>query len=99
MVGAKFINGELQIDWEDLELFLLDKPYWKKYKITTTQYPEGLSTYDYHPYGNTDASTAINVDGSLIDNDQVKETMDCLNEHRKNLLNINAKIWEISSST
>ncbi len=37
-VGLKFINGEAQIDWEDLELFWQDKPlplpYWES--ITST---------------------------------------------------------------
>jgi hypothetical protein len=36
--------------------------YWDKNNVATIGYPEGITTHDYHPYGNTDASTAISVD-------------------------------------
>ncbi len=34
--GAKFTDGELQIDLEDFELFLPDEAYCAKYNVVTT---------------------------------------------------------------
>ena len=94
-VGLKFIHGELQIDWEDLQLFWPDRPYWEKYNVNVTQHPEGTTTYKNPPYGYFDASTVINVDGTLIDEEHIVEAMDSAYEYMRNLLIINAKAWEV----
>jgi hypothetical protein len=72
-------------------LFWPDRPYWETYNVNVTQCPEGTTTYNYPPYGFVDASTVINVDGSLIDEEHIIEAMDCFYKHRRNLLIINAK--------
>ena len=90
-VGLKFIHGELH----HLQLFCPDRPNWEKYNVNVTQHPEGTTSYKHPPYGYVDASTVINVDETLIHGEHIVEAIDCVYEHRRNLLIINAKPWEV----
>jgi len=90
-----FTNGELMVDWKNWNLFWPDKAYWELRDVDVTDFLEGTTTYSWQPYGDIVASTAVNADGSLIDEDFMVNAMDYIYAQRYNLINVNAKSWEV----
>jgi hypothetical protein len=65
MVGVRFMNGEIQIDWANWNLFWPDKACWDLRGVDVTDFPEGTTTCYWAPIGNIIASTTVNMDGIL----------------------------------